>query len=302
VFKEIASGIIEYSRHLKYRQELENGIYPLLDFKALRKFKASDTIFILGSSPSILSIQPAEWNEIKSHDSMGVNMFGFHDHVPTFYSLEMASTHVVMFHYLFSEIEDKYRSKNVQFIFNYYSYLKSHLNFHKFPPVIKDNCSFALHRFSFVKNIDSVKLICRKLIDERMKENLDYRSLLMLRGSVVTCVQFAWALGYKNICLPGVDLKNQNYFYEKLNTFNAKEYTKLEQLYWFYGNHRLDRNSSHATQDSKLSKPNYPSMTEILSILQKELLEPSNAQIFAYSEESLLSQYFPVWNRSSVSP
>ncbi len=61
---------------------------PLLSSIDLPRYQRSDTLFLLGSGPSINQIAPERWEAVAQHDSMGVNFWLVHPFVPTFYVME----------------------------------------------------------------------------------------------------------------------------------------------------------------------------------------------------------------------
>ena len=58
---------------------------PLVDEIDLTAYKRSDTLFVLGSGPSINRIPQERWRAIAAHDSVGFNFWPYHPFVPTFY-------------------------------------------------------------------------------------------------------------------------------------------------------------------------------------------------------------------------
>ena len=76
----------------------KNLKYETYTFKSVKKFKTSDTIFILGSGPSLNRISSNQVNHIKEHDSMGINKsFLRKDLVPTFHQSECGKGRYEMF-------------------------------------------------------------------------------------------------------------------------------------------------------------------------------------------------------------
>src|SRR5262249_36622754 len=71
------------------RTRLSLGI-TRLSWVDLSQHRRSETLFILGSGPSINQISEERWRFIASHDSVGVNMWLYHRFVPTFYVVESA--------------------------------------------------------------------------------------------------------------------------------------------------------------------------------------------------------------------
>jgi hypothetical protein len=295
MIRKTAAKLIEFYRYTRQLAELERDDYPKLDFRVALEKKKSDTVFILGSSASILSIQPDTWKEISQHDSFALNAFAFHDHIPTYYSLELNGQ--VYQHFLFSEITKKYREKDeVVFFLRFPNFKSSQIKYEKIPKVIHGNHAFIMPKFIFSSSRKSIIRACKDLHLKKEKGNLDHKSLFHIRSSVPTCVQICWALGYKRICLPGVDLKNQHYFFEQIDNNNAREYSRLYNIYIDYNIRTLDVQRFHRTESDLVSREtNTPPVSEILMILQNELLSSSGSQIYAYSSESQLSKYFPIW-------
>ena len=52
------------------------------------KHVTSDTVFILATGSSINGYPDSHWKTIEAHDSIGLNFFLLHDHVPTYYVME----------------------------------------------------------------------------------------------------------------------------------------------------------------------------------------------------------------------
>ena len=48
----------------------------------------TDTLFVIGTGPSICALGKDRWEHVKIHDSLGINFFGLHQFVPTWLSQE----------------------------------------------------------------------------------------------------------------------------------------------------------------------------------------------------------------------
>lgn len=51
--------------------------------------RRSDTLFVLGSGPSILDLTPQQWEHIASQDTLGLNFWVYHRFVPTYLHYEV---------------------------------------------------------------------------------------------------------------------------------------------------------------------------------------------------------------------
>lgn len=77
--------MVEDRHHARARRE---GRIQLLEKIDLAAYKKSDTLFLLGSGPSINGISKARWDVIARHDTIGFNFWLCHPFVPTLYFYE----------------------------------------------------------------------------------------------------------------------------------------------------------------------------------------------------------------------
>src|SRR5205085_6794487 len=75
----------------RYELARRRGRFPLLGNLDLSQLKTSDTLFILGSGPSINAISPDRWEAIARSDSIGFNFWLYHPFVPKIYFFESTS-------------------------------------------------------------------------------------------------------------------------------------------------------------------------------------------------------------------
>ena len=66
------------------------GVQPITD--DFKKRKTSDTLFVLGSGPSINDLTADDWATIGTHNSVGFNWWMVHDFVPSFYLFQFLQT------------------------------------------------------------------------------------------------------------------------------------------------------------------------------------------------------------------
>ena len=58
------------------------------DTSVIKRYKTSDTLFILGSGPSICELNSKHFKIISDHDSIGFGFWCIHDFAPTYYMME----------------------------------------------------------------------------------------------------------------------------------------------------------------------------------------------------------------------
>ena len=82
-----------YMYHLisDIKRDYTNNKYGLipLGYDLVKKYKKSDTLFILGSGSTINKISDKQWGKIDDHDSIGFNFWLVHDFVPDFFKFEL---------------------------------------------------------------------------------------------------------------------------------------------------------------------------------------------------------------------
>ena len=92
--KNVVNGYKEHSKYkyIPYNEALlslyktRNKVYKRLNNSELKSRKSSDTIFILGSGPSLNFLSSEQINHINDYDSFGIShSFFFTDIIPTYH-------------------------------------------------------------------------------------------------------------------------------------------------------------------------------------------------------------------------
>ena len=197
----------------------------IVDF-ALKNYKTSNTLFVLGSGASINEIMENKWEHINEHDSIGLNRWPVHDHVPTYHVFEM-------------KMCLGYKAYNQRYL----DLLKANAEAYSEIPVILKNTIPLQRKLSpdylpawLAGNlILSSDTAFSQLVssDDRIKENkalLEYllvneyfdegniKVLYRKRGSISYLLHLGVVLGYDTIVLCGVDMVNSDYFFEDVLT------------------------------------------------------------------------------------
>jgi len=181
------------------------------------QYKSSDTVFILGSGPSINDITKPQWNKIAECDSIGFNYWFAHDFVPDMYMFQIpvsASGKEKMANILTDNF-DQY--KNIPFILRGSGLATGHLAsakelkalfqklklyyLNEYP--IAGRCSITpdlLYRY-----MEALGFMTFGNIPEFIPK---WRSTLGL------LIMLAYNIGYKNIVLCGVDMDGSDHFWD----------------------------------------------------------------------------------------
>lgn len=282
-----AASIWHWEQQFRWLRQLarESG-FTVADRGKLAQHKTSDTLFVLGSAPSINAIDDAGWKEIEKHDSIGFNYFLLHPFVPTFYHMELRREEIPMYRRCYELRQNDY--KKTVFMLNYhfleYGALKAEdVSF------IKDLIVTVPRTYSEAptSNIDTIL----GFVQNRIEPYDDY-FLLHYRGSLCMMVSLGLLLGYKNIVMVGVDLRSTGYFYcdERYDLPETKllRSERCEAL-------GLDNEQPHATVDPKFI-PSTITIDRVMKILDEKVLSKRGVQLYVHGKESLLYPDFPVWN------
>ena len=197
-------------------------------FHMMHPRKTSDTLFVLGSSPSINAISDAQWELIGRHDSVGFNFSLFHPFVPTFYFWECPGE--TARRWVFSDLLRRKRE----------AYRETPIVLKRVWPGMEAEVKEVLsvtpdlnHKLAISLDIPPKRneqtQAFLKVLDHFERRGIGRfllnRNLLWhRRGTLSELVAFACGMDYKRVVLCGVDLAGTDYF------FDIKAYTWVGEL------------------------------------------------------------------------
>lgn len=243
--------------------------YDLVDEKALRARKKSDTVFILGSGYSINDIPAAEWERFKEHDTISFNWFIHQDLIPVDYHLvrEIAP----------NDLDQKVWRPKIQ----------------EYGDLIKKNRHYAKTIFLVQGGWPATngnRLVGHRLLPDGAKvfrfHNVSRgvirpptqsfaEGLAHSAGTLADCVNFASIMGWTRIVLVGVDLYDRRYFW-------------------------LDRDEAALVDRLRNARPDQPHnmATSTLECLDQwnKILRARGIEMMVYNPRSLLSRVLPIFN------
>lgn len=266
---------------------LISNIFNFISFRFEKKIfskekikKKSDTLFILGSGPSVRKIK--DWNTIKKYDCVGFNFWCFHNFVPNYYFVEApASQKALNVLKKILTIRSKDYKKTV--FFNRKRWKSNILDqfFEKYKHTY-------YHIFSIRLNIQS-KIIFKKFLDSKLFQYI--KKFFFFKQGVSTIeevVFFAYVMGYKKIVLCGVDLNSNDYFFDDKNF----KHIKTKNIY-LPKDHTEDHKKIHMSNDPKRCKGGII-LNDVLQIYQKYVFK-KDMRIFIYDNGSALKKILPLW-------
>ncbi|MDP2432798.1 MAG: hypothetical protein Q8O33_12300 [Pseudomonadota bacterium] len=277
----------------QYNQEAKtqavNSGFTLASKEMLIRHKTSDTLFVLGSSPSINTMDDAMWHQIGRHDSIAFNYFLAHPFVPTYYHLELLNQHLGIFRSCYSQRSEAYR--NIPFMVNYLHIAgelkQSDLDF-------VHNLSVTVPRRYAGTSASEFHSILDYAY--RKIEPVDNTYLVHNRASVSLMVSFAVLLGYTRIVFAGVDLNSTGYFYcdERYACEAIRDLLELRCQDKAEAKPSEAQGFLHITADPALW-PEHITIDRALEVFRDSVLKRRGIELYVTDRRSLLYPAFPVW-------
>ena len=271
----------------KLRQQVSRwGGDPLSTLDLLER-KTSDTVFILGSGPSINDLTEDAWRVIRQNDSFAFNRFVAHSHTPTYYNSERVSVE-----WLETVVQERpdYRD-HVLLMSNAKHFVDWHdaSNFRRF-----EN-----HRFTCPYIVGGALEILDKIFAVVYSNGLALRNgfYFHYRGSLSLVLSLCFLAGYRKIVMLGVDLTKYNYFFENTNQYTDDLSQRLRsELYCerianpaLYG-----RDQPHGTF-SKTRHPTDRPIDEVVKLFNESVVLKNNRRLYVGSPNSELATFLPIY-------
>lgn len=189
-----------------------------------RQKAASDTLFALGTGPSINQMKDVHFSTIRSHDSLGLNLWLYHDFVPKFYlyqAFKPASRHSQALKSLIELRAESLASSEI--LLRHSMYWKDIAGIEEtlasfFPGkqvwMLRDLMIYSKRKvwrsemyweemFEFLKNLGFYEWATIS------------RIVPSVGGSLGLIIGLAVQLGYRNLVLCGFDMRNTEHFYDQ---------------------------------------------------------------------------------------
>lgn len=179
------------------------------------KFKKSDTLFLLGSGPSINRLSEGNFREIGEHDSIGFNFWLAHDFIPTYYLFQLPSHSRTPFLELFDQFHHKYA--DLPFILRGSALARNRIDFDD-PKIahIKTKDVYLLNEYAISSrcSIDIIMLIDYAAMLGFMEFGRIAGMVPKWRGTLGLLISLAYQMGYKKIVLCGMDMQDNLHFWD----------------------------------------------------------------------------------------
>jgi hypothetical protein len=177
------------------------------------KHKKSDTLFILGSGPSINLITDEEWKHIAECDSIGFNRWMAHDFIPTYYCVQLVKSKALL--NLLCSRSEAY--KNVPYLIRGDHFANGKMQLGEDPTLD----FFKTHELYYVREypissrcaINPQKLFRHAETLGMMKHGELGPMVPKWRSTIGMLMSWAYQMGYKKMILCGMDMQNNAHFW-----------------------------------------------------------------------------------------
>ncbi|MCF2948112.1 hypothetical protein L0668_08345 [Paraglaciecola aquimarina] len=284
--------LYNWDRYLANKFYSEVPYFPgqKINFNNIKR--KSDTIFILGCGASINDLTENEWQIINQHDSIGVNYFYAHHFCPRFHMIELGQSPKSMACLNDHLLSQESRKNEMAFL------QMRHLLRRDTVDLDDSNNNLYLYSPSVPKST-SVPLI-RHILTRWFNK----AGTLIHHASNLDCtVHFAHQLGYKKIYLLGVDLNNNQYFWDLMqaNRQAIHDVKAATQDDYRISNFNPDPKAKHATADKKHTASNKSlTIVDYLTIINENIFSPLGIHFATCSPNSLLREHFDYVELSSL--
>lgn len=271
----------------------QHGIGQRFNEDTLRGKKSSSKIFVLGSGSSINEITREGWAHIQRHDSVGLNRWPVHQHVPTYYVFEMPT-----------------KPHTGRQLIDLLQYRRD--AYTDTPIILKDTSRFkktaaldSIPEWLLREIVLSLDILLPPFLDSSensfrsVLQHLDRHDylqpgsgpevLLKKRGSISYLLFLAVSLGYDEIILSGVDLTDSKYFWEN-NDDDIPDNVPVPEL-------DLDRDSDdeHKVNDPDIGIP----LETVIYDINDVILEPNGIDLYTATRNSALYPELPHYDIDS---
>lgn len=277
------------SRHRSATQRAARHIaIPMLDTLDLGTVKTSDTLFVLGSGPSINDISPKRWADIAKDDSVAFNFWPFHPFVPRMYFFESISYDDAEnnctpemfknFRQMLSDRAEAYR--DVVKVITDVGLHQSRQLIWELPETWKPNLFAAYTVPVLARTTDELTAGVRYLSRHRafcLACRIEW--FFKYCGTLSAMITLGARMNYRRIVLCGVDMGKQVYFFQDPTHFPLQAHLEF-----------VPRNRPHQTA---VGGTWMVSMQEVVAILMQEVLEPAGIELYLESSSSALAGLVP---------
>lgn len=241
--------------------------------------RRSDRVFILGCGASIARLDDATWQQLAGFDTIGVNYFYFHPFRPRYHFIELGRSQEAL-----TAVHDKllnHPERQHETVYMQIRHLLSN-------DIVLNTAPGRARLYSPTTLRTRDPLLLSRLLK---RHYLGAREPLIHHSSNLDCaINFAVRQGYREICLLGVDLSSNQYFWDlqpELPAFaRAKAATDADYLACQWDRQPALRHNTANLQ--LMAKIGCLDIASYLQLLDREVLQPAAIRLAVCNPQSLL--------------
>jgi hypothetical protein len=273
----------------------KKGLGPrIVDFP-LQKYKSSNTLFVLGSGSSINEISDKKWKHIEKHDSIGLNRWPIHDHIPTYHVFEMKiQTGYEKYNKQYKNLLEARRKQysDLPIILKNSTSVKNSLNQAHLPDwllgdlIISSDSGFD-ELVDFDSSTEDNEYLLRYLLGRGYFDQGNLEMLYRKRGSISYLLHLASVLGYKKVVLCGVDMIDSEYFFEERVDYYEQKKRPIPK-------HESDQKSGkHETNDEKFGQL---TLDKVILSMKNTVFNLKGMDLYVENDISALHPDLPLYS------
>ena len=243
--------------------------YQALTIEQIRESRpSSDRIFVLGGSETISDIEDWQWAQVAEHDSISMNWWPVHDFVPTYYYSNYPRDPAYFAHYRRILGPRVQAYKDTVFLLSRNRVLRRGLHPRVLPELFSHEATCCF--YEYVKPI-------------AVPDKREFKRTLYYRGGLSLILDLIYKLGYREIILLGVDLRNSVHFYDH-----------YPEMQWQFETGYSEPVEKKRYQKHGILLHDIP-VSDYIYALHDEFLSPQGISLYVGSRVSLLAERIPVW-------
>jgi hypothetical protein len=245
--------------------------------QTVKKIKTSDTVFVVGSGPSLNQLSDKHFEIIAQHDSFAINYSFLKEEIsPTFLQLSLENDWSL--DHMKNTIKKKKKVLNNTVFFTHDKSIYRLAHPRIIPELFSINPKLCVYELPAHIHLESK----RPFMDE------DFDRTLFYRGTLTLVIELVLQLGYNKIVLLGVDPNKLEYFFDEYQIM--KEYCEILYKIW--------ESKGIKIYENMVPKGNkYHTIDTYFIELNKYLLKKKKAALFTGLPNTPLLRSIPVYFR-----
>lgn len=275
---------------IRQREILRHPYFGHAGLDGLISKSRSKTLYILGSGSSVCALTPRQWEQISKCDSVGINFWIIHRHIPNYYVFEVprtADNEAIFLHDLRARLP-AYRQAGSMVL------LKSETSMGPdclsgISDMAKDSdVTIGIPRYFTVSDTRQFRLLMENYEDfTRHLRERHADAYFRKRASVVFATMLGYEIGFTDIVLCGIDGKaGSGYFYQFPETGCLADNILVP------GSSGQIDGRIHKTMDSSGGGL---TAGECLRLIDRHLFRPKGVRMWVGTGNSILSDWLPSW-------